>query len=254
MTPAGPRGPRGRWRLIAGGAAAIAAVPLAVMLTGRFAGTSTPPDPAVPVHSRVRLPDGVSLAGWGAPVVALSPDGRLLAIVGMKGFYIFPQHKGGHESGFDLFRVRPGAGQPAERLRSSSASEMNPAISPNGGWLAYAATDSGRYEVFVQPYPGLDRRVQVSVTGSTSPRWSSDSRTLFYSSGTRLYAACVARAGADVSVGEPREILDIPGLRSIHPMPDGSYVALQDWTDVGTVTELRMIVNWFEELNRLAPR
>jgi hypothetical protein len=46
--------------------------------------------------------------------------------------------------------------------------------------------------------------------------------------------------GANVTVGEPREISDIPRLRGrVEPLPDGSFVAMQVPPDVGTVTELR---------------
>ena len=38
------------------------------------------------------------------------------------------------------------------------------------------------------------------------------------------------------------------------PTPDGSFIALRTRTDVGTVTELRLVVNWFDELRRIAPR
>ena len=39
----------------------------------------------------------------------------------------------------------------------------------------------------------------------------------------------------------------------MEPLPDGSFIAMQVPSDVGTVTELRLVVNWFEELRRLAP-
>lgn len=106
--------------------------------------------------------------------------------------------------------------------------------------------------MYVQPYPELNRRVQVSRTGSGSARWSADSRTLFYSSATRLFAVPIAGTAANVTIGEPREVMNIPGIRGAEPLADGSFVALKT-TDVADVSELRLVVNWFDELRRLAP-
>ena len=73
-------------------------------------------------------------------------------------------------------------------------------------------------------------------------------------SGTRLFAAAISGTGASVTVGEAREIMNIPRLRGrVEPLPDGSFIALQVPPDVGTLTELRLVVNWFDELRRLAP-
>ena len=47
--------------------------------------------------------------------------------------------------------------------------------------------------------------------------------------------------------------MNIPGIRGAEPLPGGSFVALQTRTDEGTVTELRLVVNWFDELRRIAP-
>jgi serine/threonine protein kinase/Tol biopolymer transport system component len=174
---------------------------------------------------------------------AFTPDGQS---------YVFTQQKA-QTTGTSLWRIRLAASQRPERLTSSAATEINPAFSPDGKWLAYSTTDSGRYEVYLQPYPALNRRVQVSTTGSSSPRWSAGSRTLYYGSGTRLYAVSISGTSANVTVGHPREVFNIPGIRGAQPMPDGSFVALQNRTDVGTVTDLRLVVNWFDELRRIAP-
>jgi hypothetical protein len=62
----------------------------------------------------------------------------------------------------------------------SPANEEGPEISPNGRWLAYHSDESRRREVYVRPIPGPGARVQVSVSGGSQPRWSSDGKTLFY--------------------------------------------------------------------------
>ena len=197
-------------------------------------------------HLYVQPVDGVSHPEviFGGPeekgAGAFTPDGQS---------YVFTYHKA-TATGFNLFRIRLAANQQPERLTKSTASETSPAFSPDGKWLAYAANDTGRFEVFLQPYPELNRRVQVSTSGGSVPRWSPDSGTLFYGSGRRLFAVAISGTGANVTVGQPREVMNIPGIRAAQPTPDGSFIALQSRTDVGPVTELRLIVNWFDELRR----
>ena len=65
-------------------------------------------------------------------------------------------------------------------LVQTPANERSPAISPDGRWLAYDSDESGRFEVYVQRFPELLGRQQVSVDGAYRPRWSEDGRELFY--------------------------------------------------------------------------
>ena len=126
-------------------------------------------------HLYVQRVDGVSTPELILPGPeekssgAFTPDGQS---------YVFTRQKP-RLTGTDLWRIRLAANERPERLTSSTATESGPAFSPDGQWLAYLATDSGRYEVYLQPYPELNRRMQVSTTGSSSPRWSADSRTLY---------------------------------------------------------------------------
>src|SRR5204863_116238 len=56
-------------------------------------------------------------------------------------------------------------------------------IAPDGRWLAYQSNESGRYEVYVQPFPGGGRPIPISTGGGVFPRWSSDGRELYFRSG-----------------------------------------------------------------------
>ena len=61
--------------------------------------------------------------------------------------------------------------------------EMQPRISPDGQWMAYSSNESGHVEVYVRPFPEVNKgRWQIS-TGqeyADSPLWSPDSRKIFY--------------------------------------------------------------------------
>ncbi len=55
--------------------------------------------------------------------------------------------------------------------------DLFPTVSPDGRWLAYASDESGRFEIYVRPFPDTrTAKRQVSVAGGTEPRWSRDGR------------------------------------------------------------------------------
>jgi eukaryotic-like serine/threonine-protein kinase len=69
--------------------------------------------------------------------------------------------------------------------------QISPQFSPDGQWLAYGSTESGREEVYVQPFPGPGRRVLISTDGGTEPRWSRNGRELFYRNADKFMAVDV---------------------------------------------------------------
>jgi Tol biopolymer transport system component len=74
-------------------------------------------------------------------------------------------------------------------------------VSPDGRWLAYSSDESGRDEVYVQPFPEGGRRWQVSRSGGVFPRWRGDGRELFFYAGDTLSAAAIT-LGAVPQIGE----------------------------------------------------
>ena len=57
--------------------------------------------------------------------------------------------------------------------------ETQPAFSPDGRWLAYASNESGRFEVYVRPFPSAEGKWQISTDGGTYPTWSPKRNELF---------------------------------------------------------------------------
>jgi serine/threonine protein kinase len=58
--------------------------------------------------------------------------------------------------------------------------ERDAQFSPDGKWIAYQSNDSGRFEIYVQPFPGPGARIPVSTSGGTQVRWRRDGKELFY--------------------------------------------------------------------------
>jgi serine/threonine-protein kinase len=91
--------------------------------------------------------------------------------------------------------------------------ETAPAFSPDGRWLAYTTNESGRYEVYVRPFPDVNAgRWQVSRDGGTEPEWAHSGRELFYRSGGGDLIAASVQAGASFSVGEQHVLFPAGGF------------------------------------------
>ena len=84
------------------------------------------------------------------------------------------------DTGRDIGMVSSDGSGIWEPLVQTPVDEMSPALSPNGRWLAYASWESGRAEVYVQRFPELRGRQQVSVGSGHRPHWSEDGRELFF--------------------------------------------------------------------------
>ena len=100
---------------------------------------------------------------------AWSPDGQTLAFVESRP-----------ETGLDIWVLPFSGDRRPSAIIQTRFSEAYADFSPDGQWLAYASNESGRNEVYVQPYPGPGPRQQVSTDGGTAPAWSRDGRELFY--------------------------------------------------------------------------
>lgn len=70
--------------------------------------------------------------------------------------------------------------QKTEPVLQSVANEVQPRLSPNGQWLAYASDETGTWEVYVRGFGGVQGRWQISRGGGSQPVWRNDGRELFY--------------------------------------------------------------------------
>lgn len=86
------------------------------------------------------------------------------------------------EGGDDIFGFRPGTDSVAVPLVATSTfDEWDPALSPDGRWLAYASDESGNAEVYVRPFPDVESgRVRISTEGGILPVWSRSGDELFF--------------------------------------------------------------------------
>jgi serine/threonine-protein kinase len=118
------------------------------------------------------------------------------------------------ENEFDIVAVQPAAGAVADTLLNSPYNEQAAALSPDGRWLAYVSNETGADEVFVRPFPDVERgKWQVSSGSAGGPVWAHDGRTLFYPGGGNMNAVDVD-PGPPFVVGQPRVLFPLPtGVR-----------------------------------------
>jgi Tol biopolymer transport system component len=137
-----------------------------------------------------------------------------------------------------------------------------PAVSPDGRWVAYHSNVSGRQEIYVEKYPELGDRQQVSVDGGSRPTWSRNGRELFFSSPDwqQIFTVPI-QPGSRLVVGRPQVLFDYPmlpapgGARTYDVAPDGRFIIIgrgQERTPDAS-QNLVLVQNWTEELKRLVP-
>jgi len=100
---------------------------------------------------------------------------------------------------------------------NSQSVQAYPEFSPDGRWLAFASSESGRYEVYVRPFPGPGGQWQISQQGGTEPLWARNGKQLFYRHGDQIWAVDV-QAGPAFSAGKARLLFEQPGFGSGQPI------------------------------------
>ncbi len=171
---------------------------------------------------------------------------------------------GGGGSG-NLFARRMSGDTTPVTLADSEFPETGPTVSPNGRWLAYASTETGRHEVYVRPFPAVSGgKWLISVGGGSEPLWSRDGRELFYRNGKNEMVAVAVSAGSVAPpTGAQRVLFSATPYvsdfnhRLYDVSPDGRrFVMLRMEAGTGGASEAQLIVvqNFFEELKRLVPR
>jgi serine/threonine-protein kinase len=173
---------------------------------------------------------------------SFTPDGRQLVIV-----------ESIPESGNDIRVVALDGKRDTVPLISTKFTENNPALSHDGRWLAYESNESGRVQIYVQPFP--------NVNAGTKPVWARSGRELFYlDAEDKLTVVPVQPSGSTFTAGNPSKILDtayFAGVTQARPYdvsPDGQrFLTIKNINPASadpnaTPTGIVVVQHWFEEL------
>ena len=140
-------------------------------------------------------------------------------------------------------------------------------LSPDGRWITYSSNESGRDEVYVQPFPPTGAKYQVTTTYAHDPLWSPDGRQIFYlqhpGSTVHPLMSVDVRTAAGFTVANPiriyDELLDGSNAWPYDVSPDGREFVItispaNANADATPNAEIRVTLNWFEELRQRVPR
>jgi len=145
-----------------------------------------------------------------------------------------------------------------EPLLGTEFMEVFPTFSPDGRWIAYHSDRDGNLQIYVRPYPGMNRVWQISYEQGEEPIWSPKGDELFYRSGDNKWMVVSISTEPEFVAGTPQVLFEGPysnvsGL-SYDISPDGQrFLVLKPQYDDSQVRELHVVTNWFEELKHLVP-
>ncbi|NKB35255.1 MAG: hypothetical protein GKR91_19330 [Pseudomonadales bacterium] len=172
----------------------------------------------------------------------------------------------------DIVAIDPLAREtPMQRVIDSEFNEFGPSISPDGRFIAYSSNETGSPEIYIRPYPDVDNgKWRVSVNGGNEPQWGNDSGYVLHytDQGRSRMVTAELQLEPEFSVLNRRflELGNVPlGGVPYYAVSenDGRFLFMREVTDAGSNGAgfnygqepllAVLVVNWFDELQRLAP-
>jgi len=192
-----------------------------------------------------------TLDGSAAPESLYTTTGDLWEVIPTwSGDTIITRELRAVDTDRDLYLVPWKAGGAAVPFAAGPRVQAEPALAPNGKWLAYSSEESGNFEVYVRAFPGPGPRYQVSAGGGTSPRWNPRGGELFLLARDSLLSVPVTDSGGGLALGRSRGLFGFNYAPvSFHApydaSPDGSWFAFVS-AGPQVSSAFRVVVNWFE--------
>jgi serine/threonine-protein kinase len=198
-------------------------------------------------------------------VITISPDGKYLVFEEQTPAFSYDLMV----LSLDDPAISTGAGARTSPLLDTPADERNASIAPDGRWMAYESNKSGRFEIYVRPFPNVnDAEHPVSTDGGRTPLWSPTGSELFFVSGSALMAVPVQTTPA-FSAGNPTRLFEAQSRildgrllgntgRTFDVSRDGRRFLMTKGTTGaadgdGTPPGIIVVQNWFEELRARVP-
>ena len=129
-------------------------------------------------------------------------------------------------------------------------------FSPDGKWIAYQSNESGRFEIYVQPFPGPGGKFQVSANGGTQSRWNKNGKEIFYVSlDSKMMAVLVKLPpdGRSLETGTPAALFPVrlaggplpgPYKQQYDVSADGQRFLVNLAAADGAASPINIIYNW----------
>jgi Tol biopolymer transport system component len=152
------------------------------------------------------------------------------------------------DGGSDLLLRPTAGGEAAKAIVGTPADELYGQVSPDGRWLAWASNESGRYEVFVAPFPDAGgSRFQVSRDGGTQPRWHPKGAELFFKTADNVLTAVAIEASSSTfSVGMPKALFRIVEFTgwTYAIAPDGERFLVREPLAERDASPITLLTDW----------
>jgi eukaryotic-like serine/threonine-protein kinase len=172
-----------------------------------------------------------------------SSDGKLLVF-----------HEGGPNQ-YDIWSL-PIGGTPRP-LIVTSASELGGRLSPDERWLAYESNESGRFEIYVRPFPNVTGgKWMISTSGGQRAVWGPDMKEVFYHAGSSMMRVAVDALGPSFKAGNAEPLFSGP-----FDMTSTGYALAKDGRFImveidphARPTQLHVVLDWSEDVTRALAR
>jgi serine/threonine protein kinase len=128
-------------------------------------------------------------------------------------------------------------------VAQTSSEEAEGQFSPDGRWIAYTSNESGRFEIYIQPFPGPGERSQISTGGGRFPHWRKDGKELFYlGPDNSLMAQSPGLNGPKAEPGTPIALFSLSSGVNFAPSPDGQKFLVNEITK--EASPITILLNW----------
>jgi serine/threonine protein kinase/Tol biopolymer transport system component len=130
-------------------------------------------------------------------------------------------------------------------------------FSPTGRWIAYDSNETGRREVYVQPFPASGGKWQVSINGGSQPKWRLDGTELFYLAADGKLMDVPVTANANFKQGIPKALFQTMfigdrggGFEHYQVTADGQSFLINTPSAEGTDAPITVVLNWTAGLKK----
>ena len=172
---------------------------------------------------------------------SISPDGRFLLY-----------HAVDSKTKADLWVLPLEGGQKPFAFLQGEFNESNAHFSPDGRWVAYQSDESGRYEIYVTPFPSPSGKRQISTLGGRWPKWRR--KEVFYLSlDNRLIVSEVNVNGDALQIGAARPLFEIRpgGPGNVYDVSaDGQRFLVNMAVEQQITAPLTLVLNWTADLKK----
>jgi len=177
---------------------------------------------------------------------SVSPDGR---------YIVYLRNDPKSDTGLDIWALPLFGDQKPFPVVATKFSDVTPAFSPDGKWLAYANNETGRHEVYIQPFPTGPGRYQVSTAGGAWPSWRKDGKELyFFSTDQQMMAVDLSQKGASLQLGTPHALFKattVSGTSGPYTVSaDGKKFVMNTVTPQSITEPLTLVTNWPADLKQ----